>query len=548
MARYKIVFKFLRSFVFKYKTNIFSASFFLFIVTILSAFFPYLFKLLIDTASNKNINLLKSYGIYFSILAIVLLVAMFISNYIFEKLNQKVMRDIRIQLLKKIHTSTFELIKKSPAGFFIQRIIDDVNNVKPLICANYFDYIFNIFKSLIIFYIIITLSTKLTLILILIIPLYLIIYKLYTKKIIPLVQERQKAFALINAEIEQGINNSYIIRIYGVLSNFIKDFSEKYNLYLKKFLSVFLFNFWFSNIYGNLLMLGGQIALIWIGGVMIINNQITPGTLIAFILYSSTIFEIMQFFLNFNVVIEPSLISLNRIYEILNWKDTYIPEYDISSKISLSDQTAIKIRNLNFSYKNSNEQLFDNFCLDIKKSSWNAIISRSGTGKTTLINIILKLIKIPDGKIFIFGTDLNKIPIGNLIKYIGVLEQEPMIFKKTIKENIRLFIDNNIEIENIKHKINDLNLLNINSIDVKTFLRKSATDLSGGEKKRLSILRLLLRNSEILLLDEPSSYLDDDNSLKIIEVIKKSFNEKTVIIFTHSKLLMDLCDQIIYLK
>lgn len=540
MTKNDIIICFLKIYVLKYRFRLFVAGLFLFFVTIFSALFPIFFKFLIDAALEKNFHEIYNYGLLFTFFSLFLLFSMHMSNYNFEIIDQNVIKNLRIDLYKKIHSIEWLKFRKKTSGYFLQRILDDTERIKPLVFSKYLDFLFIFFKCFIIGYLIVKLSWLLTVVLLSIIPLYLVIYYIYLKKIPALVSKRQNSFSDLTTEIENGIEGTYLVRIKGSIQRFVSDLNQKYETYFKSYLSSYLANFWFSGIFGSFVMIGGQIALIWIGGYLMANDKISAGTLVAFVLYSSTVFEVLQFFLSFNSTVEPAKVSLNRIFEVLNMKDYYLPEDSKIDLTSLECKYDIEIRNLNFSYEN--QQIFQNFSLLVKKGIWCALVSESGMGKTTLLNILLKFYTVENNKVFIKGFDINSIPLKDLLSIVSVLEQEPFLFRKSVIENINIFEDKSFTAEEIKIYSEKISLKNDSSNE------KTGSDLSGGEKKRASLIRLLLQKGEIIFLDEPTSYLDKENALNVMKLLKDEFGNKTVLIATHDPAVIEFCDQTINIR
>lgn len=224
---------------------------------------------------------------------------------------------------------------------------------------------------------------------------------------------------------------------------------------------------------------------------------------------------------------------------------------DLISNKSLYFNDRIKIDNLSFKYSNRKYSIFENVNIEIKKNTTIGIMGSSGAGKSTLIDLIIGLKEPLTGQIFIDEKNLrdNK---DLWLKKIGYVPQKVYITDDTIKNNIALGLDNNlINYEKIKNVIKQCQLENFVkklSEGINTKLGDRGLVISGGELQRIGIARALYKDSELLILDEFTSALDDANELKLVEIIKDLSNSKTIIISSHKKKLFDSCDNIFLIE
>jgi len=262
-------------------------------------------------------------------------------------------------------------------------------------------------------------------------------------------------------------------------------------------------------------------------------------------LYVNFVKAPLQFILSFSTTIEPAKVSLSRVYEILKENETYY--VDKLSSLKQSDgEYAIRIRNLNFGYEKE-KLVIKGLNVEIRNGEWVCVVGESGMGKSTLLNILLKHFPIPNGKVFLFDKDINKMTIGEILALITLIEQEPQFFSDmSVYENLTLGKEISWdEIVKIADKIGMGQLLQKISKDKKILLKNSG--LSGGEKKRLALLRGILRDTPIILMDEPTAFIDRKSALNILSKLKEALEGKTVIITAHDEKVISFCDKKIYI-
>ena len=208
----------------------------------------------------------------------------------------------------------------------------------------------------------------------------------------------------------------------------------------------------------------------------------------------------------------------------------------------------IIINNLNFSY-NENNKLFNNFYLTIKNNEKIAIIGKSGNGKSSLIKIIMGYYNVPNNTIYIGDRDINSYDLNNLRKQISYVNQNSKLFNKTILENIQYGNNaTNEDVVNLCKKIKIYNIFENLKDGFYTNVGIEGNNLSGGQRQLVHILRCIFQNSKIVILDEPTSAIDKENSLNIVNALKELSKNKTLILITHDEDILSMVDRRIVIK
>lgn len=236
---------------------------------------------------------------------------------------------------------------------------------------------------------------------------------------------------------------------------------------------------------------------------------------------------------NSNTRIQQALVSAERIFELID-EPIEIQQNNVGKKIEKDDNCTIKFENVSFSYTKEYKNL-DSINIVFKSYETTALVGSSGSGKSTIINLIFRMWDVDDGEIYINNVDIREYNLKNLRKNISIVTQDSLLFDDTIKNNILL---NRKNIEENKF-INLCNKLRINEFvdDLEdgfdTIIGENRVKLSGGQKQRISIARALLGNEKIIIFDEATSALDNISQKIVLKTIKEFTKEKTVIFIAH---------------
>jgi ABC-type multidrug transport system fused ATPase/permease subunit len=282
-----------------------------------------------------------------------------------------------------------------------------------------------------------------------------------------------------------------------------------------------------------------------IGTYFLLKGLLSVGTLVAFVSYNKYLYDLMSFFTALTQIVEPSLVSLDRINNILDMKEVYIVKSPKKVKLPDNYPYAFEIKDLDFKFNNI--KVFHKLNLVIKKNTFTAIYGESGVGKTTLLNLLFKLYEVQNGKIFIFGKDINEFSLEEIFGIMSCVPQEPKFFTDTPLNNLKIFHPS-LKEEGLKFLIDNLGVEDKFYYFISKEGEAKLLDLSGGERKLLGIIRGLLFNTPIWILDEPTAFLDKMRAKKILEFLKYNSKNKTIIVFSHDPIVREFADEIIEIK
>lgn len=267
------------------------------------------------------------------------------------------------------------------------------------------------------------------------------------------------------------------------------------------------------------------------GSNLVMNNQISIGDFIAFNGYIGLFYGPVSWLPGMISRYKRAQISYRRLEEFFKL-DKEKMNVNYKEELLLGD---IVINNLTYNYPYTIENVLRNINLTIRKGETLGIIGTIGSGKTTLMNLLLKLYQVKDGQILIDGKDINEIPIEILRKNICYITQDNFLFSTTLKENIRLFKEEygNYDIEKSTEKAMIKEDINNMKNGIETIIGERGVDLSGGQKQRVVISRAFLQNSNIVIFDDTFSALDNKTEEKLLENVKQMTKGKTCIIISN---------------
>ncbi len=289
------------------------------------------------------------------------------------------------------------------------------------------------------------------------------------------------------------------------------------------------------------------VILIAIGGRFVILGNISLGEFIAFNMYlGNLVWPMMAMGWVINNL-QRGYASLERIEEVLNTQPEILDKY-VDKIESLNGDIVIK--DLTFAYPDTDLAALKDINITIKKGETLGIVGRTGSSKTTLINLLLRLYNVENGKILINGKDINKIPLDTLRHNIGFVSQDPFLFSTTLAENINLAY-NELNMDKVIEATRNADVYD-NIMDFPegfdTMVGERGGTLSGGQKQRASIARALIKNPDILILDDCLSAVDAKTEVKILDNLKKIMKDKTSIIISHRISAVKEANQIIVLE
>ena len=500
------------------------------------------YSLFDEAIAKENIKLV----LFLAIVMFVKVISQIIEGIIQCRLRHHLQRDFSNYARKDI----FNKLIKSKVNFFdnsselFELVMNDSDNLATFFTQNGNQLIGFTVRALTYIVILLFVNVKLALILILIYFVGYISLILSNKKTIYLLKEIRNLNILITKWITEQINGFENVKALKIEKNRLEKINKlikKYNeesYTLDKLIRKYIFVY-------NFFSLITILAVVYIGGLDIITGIFTYGSLMIFVNATSDIKRFFDIAISYVDKINKSYVSF---VKILNFNDNFSQEED-TGKLDLKKITNIEIQNLNFSY-NEDKKILKNINLKTGKNDKVAIIGRTGSGKTTLVNLLCRFYDLEDGKIIINGVDYKKYKIQDLRNQIGYVLQDVVIFDGNVYENVN-YANKDIKDEDIKNICKRLKLHDkIMSLEngYETNLNKNKDLLSQGEKQMINFARILVENPSVVILDEVTSSLSYENEQLIKNAINKIIKGRICFIIAHRLSTIKNCDKIILMK
>lgn len=511
----------------------------LFINLVLILPMPLLQKYIIDEVIlKKDLMLVLKISILFVFVAGMQIFISIIYNIKYNKFVQTTLFNFRNDIFNKLYRISTENLKKFHSNYIVNRIFNDTDQLQGFVLGVVFNNIQDIFKFIAGSVIIALIDYRITLALYVLIPFGIILYKFFKKKLYTYSYETKNRTNILYAKLNESINMIETVKKNSWISKEQEKFKNNFYVFLGSFLNYISASTIFTSLASSLNFIGTIIVLI-LGTVEIIKSRLTFGGLLA--ITSSVqyiinpIYELMDTLGNY----QNALVSYNRLQEIINMEE------EKDGKIEIKKIDTISMENIKIEYYD--KILFENFNQEFNSNNIYIIIGESGSGKTTLSNLILRYIYPSSGKIKINKFDIEDINMKSLHENISLVEQEPRMFNDTIYNNITYGlkdVDMNELIE-LCDKIQILQFINNLPEKFNTVVGENSNNISGGEKQRIVLCRALLKKSSVIILDEPSSALDKNNTTKLVNILNDIKSNKIIIIITHSNNYNDIADEII---
>ncbi|MBU3143490.1 ABC transporter ATP-binding protein [Clostridium sp. CF012] len=506
---------------------------FLIIVDICQLIPPKLIGVITDNISNGT----ASKGLLLKFILLIVLVAalMAIGRYVWRIFivgsSRYVEYDIRNKFFTHLQSLSTNFYDDNKTGDLMALATNDLNAVRMALGQGVIMIIDAIVLTIATIVIMLSINVRLTLLSLLPLPFVSIVSLKFGKVMHRKFTVVQEAFSKLTDMVQENFSGIRIIKSFVQEESEFQKFDVENTNNFKANMS--LIRIWglFSPLVEFIASLG-LVLLVALGGVYVIYGNISLGEFIAFNMYlANLIWPMMAIGWVINLI-QRGFASLERIEKILKEK----PEiFDVNTNPTATLKGDIVISNLSFKYKTMEKPALTNISLTVKSGQTLGIVGRTGSSKTTLVELLLRLYNVEDGKIFINNEDINRIPLNTLRENIGFVSQDSFLFSNIISENINLAFEE-LDMDKITQSTKDADIYD-NIMDFpmgfETIVGERGVTLSGGQKQRTSIARALIKNPDILILDDCLSAVDAKTEVKILQNLKRIMKEKTSIIISH---------------
>ena len=482
---------------------------------------------------GQQIDQLKMLCILLTIIFISKNILFYTSNLIMAYVQNNVITDIRVLLFKHISKLSLSFFNNTKISELSSILIRDIAGMRVAFSQSLQKLIvepISIASFLILLFII---DVKFSILVIIIIP----ISGFFSYQIGQSIRRKSKRNSIQSAGIlniiKEALSNIKIIKIF----NLEDSENEKFKTENKKYFNLIFKKSILSNLLtpiNETIGLSVGILLIWFGGISVLENKtMQTDDFIKFILLLFAMLQPIRKLSNVNVVFQNGIAAAERVFTILDNDNKIVQR---KNPIHIGDFTSsIKFKEVDFKYAGNENMILEKINLEIKKGQTIAIVGKSGAGKTTLSDLIPRFYDPYNGSIFIDNYDLKDYSLKSLRSLIGIVTQNIILFNDSIKNNIA-YGSKNANDKELLNALKSANLYNlVSKLDdgVDTIIGENGIKLSGGEKQRLSIARALVKNPQILILDEATASLDSESEKKVHQAIDNVIKDRTVLVIAH---------------
>ena len=528
----KDVLKFFKKY-FSYEKSLFIKSFiFIFFSSIIGVSFGYLIGEAVECATNQV------FGLAVLILVVYLLLAL-IDNIFFDRLGKIFIKKACSNTMERISYDVYYKVGLLPArafedktsGEFINRVVNDSATI-----TDTFRQFINVFTTLftaVLIFIYILLNSYIVALEILI---YFVVFYLFSKTFLPIIKKAQREITEEKdktiAEVNESIRGIREIRALGIRTKVNEIVKRIINIMFIKTKKQMVDE---ENYYSVAYALGALLEVVVFITCIILMSQgkSDVGFFMAMTYYIYRFTFLVEWLMNFSTSYQKMRVSVERVQEIVGNKLYKDIEFGSLDKTDIKGN--IEFKNVTFGYSEEEGNILENFNLTIPSNKSIAIVGKSGQGKSTIFNLLLRYFEPKEGVILIDDNPLDSFTEEAMHQNIAIIRQDPFIFNKSILDNFKI-MDSKVTLDQIRKycklaEIDDYIMSLPNKYD--TLIGEGGVNLSGGQKQRLAIARALLKNSKIILFDEATSALDNENQNKIKKAIDNLVKDHTIVIVAH---------------
>ena len=517
-----------------YRSHILGGILLGFVASAMTSGVPLVLRELIDKIfTQKNTHYLFILPFAFFLLFALKGLAVFFQNYLLRIAALRMVNDVRKSLFGHLLSLPLGYFGQEGTGSLMGRVTYDAERLQGGVANTFRDLIqqgFTIVGVLVSMFI---MSPKLTLFLLVTLPTVLIPIRKTGKKLKTLSRRTQESFGDVNQHLSETLSSIRLIK--GVVSE--ERERENFKKYSDEFVGFQIKTAKYSNLLSPIMETLGALAAglaVWIGGYAVIHGTLSFGTLVGFIAAAQMLYQPIKGFASAQTDIQQSLAAAERMVDILAVPEERVHESEKRSVTSL--ERDIRFQGVSFSYPGATKEALSDISLSVPAGFFVALVGASGSGKSTLANLLPKFYRPTKGEILWDGVPVSEIDSSCLRKIIGFVTQDVILMNQTVRDNLLYGLERAVSEEELVAAAraayaHDFISALPNGYD--TRVGERGIFLSGGEKQRLALARVVLRNPTLLILDEATSALDSESEWMVQKALESIMRGRTTIAIAH---------------
>ena len=521
-------------------------------------------KLIDDGVIPKNTELVTKLALAVGIIALLDALFSMIGRWFSARIGEGLIYDLRRMIFEHVQKQSIAFFTRTQTGALISRLNSDVIGAQQAFTSTLSGVISNLLSLILVAATMLTLAWQITLISLTLLPVFLFPTKWVGRKLQGYTRQSFDINASMSATMTERFNVSgaLLVSLYGNSKSEKNEFSAKARKVADIGISIAMLNRIFFIALTSIAAVATAVAY-GVGGHLAISGELTVGTLLAITALLARLYGPLTALSNVRVDVMSALVSFERVFEVLDLKPMVV---DRQNAIQLqTDKPELIFENVSFSYPKAEEislasleivakpeiptsgRVLKNIYFTVKPGTLTGIVGPSGAGKSTISSLIPRLYDVTDGGISINGTDIRDYSIKSLRNTIGVVTQDSHMFHDSIMNNL-LYAKSDASIVDIQSACESARIWTFiktlpNGLD--TVVGERGHRLSGGEKQRLAIARLLLKQPSLVILDEATAHLDSENEALVQAALKEALAGRTSIVIAHRLSTIIQADQIL---
>ena len=512
-------------------------------LSILQPIRPYITQIIIDDyVSLNDIAGLKKMIILLFGLLILNAIVMYFNTYLSGWLGQNIIKDIRIKLFSHLQNFKLQFFDKTPIGRIVTRNVSDIETIADIFGQGIASIIGDILQLFGIVFLMFYINWKLTFISLATLPFLFITTYVFKEKVKLSFNNVRTAVANLNSYVQEHIIGMNIVQIFGNEKKEYERFKEINQTHLKANLKAVLY----YSIYFPVMELFTSIGLgllIWYGSNQLFSEEVTLGVLVAFIMYLQLFFRPIRSIADRFNTLQMGVVSSKRIFDLLDRNES-IKSNEKIKDVKLDGE--VEFKDIWFAY-NDDDYVLKNISFKISKGDSVGFVGATGSGKTSIINLINRFYDFNKGKILIDDKNIEDYNLPSLRNNLGLVSQDVFLFSDTIYNNITLFNDSISEDEvwEAIKKVGAEKFINRLPKKLQFDVKERGASLSVGQRQLISCIRIMLYDPKIILLDEATSSVDSESEMMIQKAISEILKNRTSIVVAHRLSTIKEVDKII---
>ncbi|HLS10042.1 ABC transporter ATP-binding protein [Lentibacillus sp.] len=468
-------------------------------------------------------------------------------QYLAQWVGNTILYDVRDKLFDHIQKLSLRFYSQTKTGEIISRVIHDVEQTKNFVVTGLMNIWLDMITILIAIGIMLTMDVGLTIVAIILFPIFGFCVRYFYGRLRRLTRERSQSLAEVQGHLHERVQGIPVTRSFALEDYEQGQFDVRNANFLQKALNHTDWNAKTFAVMNTITDLA-PLLVIAFAGYQVIQGNVTIGTMVAFTGYMERVYSPLRRLISSSTVLTQSIASIDRVFELMNESYDIVDKPD-AERLDHVDGN-IDIDHVSFKYEDEEAEVLHDVSLNVKSGETIAFVGMSGGGKSTLISLIPRFYDVTSGSIKVDGTDIRDVKARSLRDNIGMVLQDNILFSESIAMNIRMGKPDATDEEVVAaaKAANAHDFIQELQDGYDTLVGERGVKLSGGQKQRIAIARVFLKNPPILIFDEATSALDLESEHIIQEAMERLASDRTTFIVAHRLATITHADRIVHIE